>query len=196
MSAFNKVRLRHKARSRSLFKILCPDDLPAAPWKNGGGVTREIVKAEDSVGLIWRISLANVDVDGPFSTFDGLTRILTVISGVGIDLISPRGVIAAGWGDPVRFSGNLPIKGRLIQGPIRDLNLIFDATRVSANAQVLTGPAVIIAGPGQMCCLVLAGRVQVDGLGLPDGAIALGRAGRVELNPDAKVLLLTISDMP
>ena len=155
-------------------------------------MTREIAKAEDSQGLIWRISLADVDLDGPFSRFDGLTRILTVIAGDGIDLVSPDGLIAARWGNPVRFSGGLAVDGRLTSGPIRDLNLIFDATRVSADARLLRGPATITTGPGQTGCLVLAGSVRVDGVRLPTGTFGLGQAGQIELDADANALWLTI----
>jgi uncharacterized protein len=195
MSAFNKFRSAHKARSPHLFRIIRPDDLPAIPWKNGGGVTREIAKAEDGQGLIWRISVADVDVDGPFSRFEGLTRILTVIAGVGIDLICPGGTINARWGEPVRFSGELPVTGRLTDGPIRDLNLIFDAIRVSADVQLLDGNATYMTGTGPMGCLGLAGTVQVDGLLLPIGAFAFGLAGQIELDPGAKALLVTIHEL-
>jgi uncharacterized protein len=195
MSAFNKFRSAHKARSPHLFRIIRPDDLPAIPWKNGGGVTREIAKAEDGQGLIWRISVADVDVDGPFSRFEGLTRILTVIAGVGIDLICPGGTINARWGEPVRFSGELPVTGRLTDGPIRDLNLIFDAIRVSADVQLLDGNATYMTGTGPMGCLGLAGTVRVDGLLLPIGAFAFGSAGQIELDPGAKALLVTIHEL-
>ena len=178
-----------------MLEILHLSDLPATSWKNGGGVTREITKAEDGQGLIWRISIADVDTDGPFSRFEGLTRILTVIAGVGMDLVCPGGTIKARWGEPVRFSGELPVTGRLTDGPIRDLNLIFDATRVSADVQLLDGNATHLTGTGRTGCLELAGTVRVDGLPLPVGAFAFGSAGQIELDPDSKVLLVTINDL-
>lgn len=157
-------------------------------------MTREFAKAEDAKGLTWRISLADVDADGPFSRFDGLTRILTVIAGEGIDLVNPAGLIAAQWGNPVRFSGDLSVDGRLTNGPIRDLNLIFDATRVIADVRLLSGPTSIATGPGQTGCLVLAGTVRIDGVRLPDGAFGLGHVDQIELDSDAKALWLTIRE--
>lgn len=159
-------------------------------------MTREIAKAEDAQGLIWRISLADVDADGPFSRFGGLTRILTVIAGEGIDLVSPESVIAARWGSPVRFSGEIPVIGRLKNGPIRDLNLIFDTTRVNMDVLLLSGPTTIATGPGLTGCFVLAGAVRIDGLPLSDGEFGLGQAGQIELDPDAKALWLTIRERP
>ena len=53
------------------------DDHELVPWKNGLGMTREVANASgaDSV-MIWRISLATVDRDGPFSDFTGYKRII------------------------------------------------------------------------------------------------------------------------
>ena len=44
------------------------DTITASPWKNGGGVTREVAKSP-SQAPFWRLSIANVDQEGPFSSF-------------------------------------------------------------------------------------------------------------------------------
>jgi uncharacterized protein len=110
-------------------------------------------------------------------------------------LISPGGTIKARWGEPVRFSGELPVTGRLTDGPIRDLNLIFDATRVSADVQFLDGNSTHLTGTGQTGCLALAEAVRVDGLPLPVGAFAFGSAGQIEMDPGSKALLVTIHEL-
>lgn len=56
------------------------------PWKNGGGETIEI--AAHPVGATtdnfdWRISMARVEGDGPFSTFPDIDRTLTILEGMG-----------------------------------------------------------------------------------------------------------------
>ena len=178
-----------------MVRILHPDDLPAVPWKNGGGITREIARADNTRGLIWRISIADVATDGPFSRFEGLTRILTVIAGAGVDLVTNVGVITAHCGSPVRFSGDTAVVARLIQGPIRDLNLIFDASQVNADVVVLTGPAMIETKPGSAGCLALSGTILLDATLLPVGAFVLGQPGQIKLGDGAKALLLTISDV-
>ena len=61
-------------------------DLTPRPWKNGGGVTREIAAHPPEAGLDgfdWRLSMADVASDGPFSAFPGIDRTLTVIEGAG-----------------------------------------------------------------------------------------------------------------
>ncbi|MEJ1966813.1 MAG: HutD family protein [Gammaproteobacteria bacterium] len=64
-------------------------DYRRMPWKNGGGETREIAVSPAGAALDaldWRVSLATVASDGPFSVFSGVTRTLSVIRGAGINL--------------------------------------------------------------------------------------------------------------
>jgi len=57
--------------------------LAPVPWANGGGVTREIAAGRDADAILWRVSLAEVETEGPFSFLPGLHRILTVVGGAG-----------------------------------------------------------------------------------------------------------------
>lgn len=53
-------------------------DLPATAWKNGGGVSREMACApEGSDPFDWRVSVATIEADGPFSRFNGIGRTIT-----------------------------------------------------------------------------------------------------------------------
>ncbi|MRW92556.1 HutD family protein [Duganella sp. FT80W] len=61
--------------------------LHSAPWKNGGGCTTEIAIAPTGTGLDdfdWRISLATISQDGPFSVFPGIERSLALVDGDGV----------------------------------------------------------------------------------------------------------------
>jgi uncharacterized protein len=99
------------------------------PWKNGGGETREVVvwPADASLdALDWRISLATVASDGPFSMFAGVTRTLCVIQGAGIELRvndTPAHVLQTS-SEPCTFDGEAPASASLIRGPIVDLNVM------------------------------------------------------------------------
>lgn len=178
-----------------MFKVINIDTLPATTWKNGGGLTREIAKRKDAGALIWRLSIADVASDGPFSRFDGLTRILTVIKGDGIDLHAPGDVMRARLATPLRFSGELQIEGRLINGPIRDLNVIFDASRVAAEVQLVQGPQRIDPERGQTGFLVLAGSVLIDRAPVEPMSFAFGTQGRIDLGQGAHGLLVTLRPM-
>ena len=125
---------------KEIMQLLDPNDYHTAPWRNGGGVTHEIVRRDGPDGLIWRLSMAEVTTDGPFSFFNNLTRVLTVIDGAGLELISPDGEIMALPYQPVRFSGDLTISSQRIDGAVRDLNLIFDPAKINGSVTLLTGP--------------------------------------------------------
>lgn len=114
-------------------------DLVATPWKNGGGVTREILRHEKDGAIVWRLSIADVSSEGPFSVFGGLQRTLTVIEGEGMRLVRPDGsVLLADPFSPVAFSGEEPITGELPSGPCRDFNVIWNPAIANASVSVIT----------------------------------------------------------
>ena len=56
------------------------------PWKNGQGVTREVARYPEAGEYDWRISLATIRQPGPFSTFPGYLRNISVLEGGGMYL--------------------------------------------------------------------------------------------------------------
>src|SRR3984885_1398856 len=67
--------------------ILRESTYVTVPWKNGGGVTREILRSPpESTAFDWRLSLATIDSPGPFSSFDGYHRTLVLVRGAGVEL--------------------------------------------------------------------------------------------------------------
>ncbi|MGV3575310.1 MAG: HutD family protein [Devosia sp.] len=107
-------------------RLLRYKDLPITPWKNGGGVTREIVSARDDGGgadFLWRVSIATISASGPFSRFDNVDRTIAVLSGNGIRLNHPAGTIALTTSaPPYVFAGETPISADIIEGETTDLN--------------------------------------------------------------------------
>ena len=67
-------------------KIVRFDDVTPQPWKNGGGVTRELLRLPATGDWNLRISLADIAADGPFSAFEGVERWFAVIEGNGVRL--------------------------------------------------------------------------------------------------------------
>ncbi len=101
--------------------------MPAQPWRNGGGVTRELL-AWPGGRVDWqlRISVADIDADGPFSRFPGVERWFAVLEGAGVELTIAGAVHRLVRGDaPLHFDGAAPAHARLIDGPTRDLNLML-----------------------------------------------------------------------
>lgn len=100
-------------------------DCALVPWRNGGGRTRELLSWPP--GLQWqvRVSVAEIEADGPFSSFEGIERCFTVLSGAGVVLSLPRGDVRLTTdSDSVSFAGEDAPMCRLIDGPTRDLNLM------------------------------------------------------------------------
>lgn len=178
-----------------MFRILNPDEFQTNLWKNGGGVTHEIARHPVGDSWKWRISIAEVGVDGRFSLFPGMTRILTVIDGAGIDLLSADGVLEARSSRPVQFSGDFDVTAKLVGGPVCNLNLIYDAKAIEPAVEVVLGPALLSCAAGKVGFLCLSGAVTVAGDGLPVGAFALGTGANIALAAGAAGLLITLQDL-
>jgi len=110
-------------------RLLKRTDHRRMPWKNGGGETIEIAVGPDGAGLDdfdWRVSLARVERDGPFSIFPGIDRTLSVVEGQGIALAFADGETVTLTADdpPFPFAGDVAVEGRLIDGALFDLNVM------------------------------------------------------------------------
>lgn len=173
-------------------EIIRFEDLALQPWKNGGGVTREIAARREAGALQWRLSIADVASAGPFSFFPGLLRVLTVIEGDGLILRHAAGAIDAPRLSPVHFPGDLEIDGALVRGPVRDFNLIYDPAFAAMDVMALGAGKHRAAGIG---ALFLCGG-EIGGTTVPplsfarfDGDAALDFAA-------AGVALLVTADQP
>ncbi len=145
--------------------ILKRSELVDVPWKNGGGITRKIATGLSGDQVAWTISRADVVQDGPFSDFAGMMRVLTVVSGGAMDLLAPNDKMAALMWEPVRFDGALNIKSRLIDGPLTDLNLMFDPNLCEGAVKAWRDPFKgLVARPekGLLAFHILAGAPQIN----------------------------------
>ena len=109
------------------------------PWKNGGGVTRELLRlpARDTDDWTLRISVADIDVDGPFSPFPGIARWFAVLTGSGVRLRWPRHARHMRPGEaPLHFDGADAPDCTLFDGPTRDLNVMVRKDRATAELTV------------------------------------------------------------
>lgn len=164
-------------------QIIRPGAFVRQPWKNGGGVTHEVARAGKSAPF-WRLSIAEVATEGPFSAFPGMMRILTVIEGAGMALDTPLGWLTALPLQPVQFSGDLPVHGRLLAGPVRDLNLIFDPAGWQARVDALSATRCLVPPEGGAALfLCLGGEVQLGTHAVPTGSVAVIEAGETVLLP-------------
>jgi environmental stress-induced protein Ves len=140
--------------------------LTAAPWRDGGGVTREVVSAGGSgpQGFDWRISIADVNEPGPLSAFPGVDRIITVIEGQGMGLVIDGVEHFLGLHDALSFDGASRASCSRLPGPVRHLNVMTRNDRLSATAAIRdlseTRP---IAVDGRQVLVLLTGSAVVVG---------------------------------
>jgi environmental stress-induced protein Ves len=108
------------------------------PWKNGGGTTQEVAASAsgDGEGFDWRVSVADVASEGPFSAFPGVDRVITLVEGAGMVLTVDGAEHRLAPGEPFAFPGDAATDCRLTGGPARDLNLMTRRGRVRGSVRV------------------------------------------------------------
>lgn len=156
--------------------------LPATPWKNGGGVTREIACVPPQSGMHdfdWRLSIAHIACDGDFSVFEGVDRVITLLEGAGVQLHSPSGGVEHRLdtpGSPFAFPGDVPVHARLLAGDCHDLNVMTRRGVCRAEVSVLK-PGDVLATCTAGLLLALQGSWRLDAKGLgPESAASLNVA--------------------
>jgi environmental stress-induced protein Ves len=161
-------------------KALVPlAEVPALPWKNGGGLTRELLlwpPASTSTDWQLRISVAEITHSGPFSAYPGIARWFCVLQGAGVALAFADGaLVLTPDNPPLHFDGALAPGCTLLGGATLDLNLMArqDAGRAEMGRAVAGVPwarrALLRA------CFTLSGATLVCGeaapLVLPPGSL-------------------------
>jgi uncharacterized protein len=112
-------------------------------WKNGGGWTTELAAVPAGAEAFdWRISIADVESDGAFSTFPGCDRHIALLDGPGmqIDFDESAPLVLDQRLKFLQFSGEWNARGRLLGGTVRDFNVIV--RRAAFQAEVLHRPLV------------------------------------------------------
>ena len=173
-------------------RVLRAADYRRMPWKNGGGETTEIAVWPENAGLDdfgWRVSMARVERDGPFSAFPGIDRTLSILEGEGLRLAvaGQPAVELDGVAAPYAFPADAPTDSALLDGAVTDLNVmtrrgrfkhavrrvdVLEKTKVAPDAKVTMllchrGAVDVAVGTeagrlGELDCLVLGGSESVS----------------------------------
>jgi hypothetical protein len=134
------------------------------PWKNGGGMTTEVAVERDGRGeVLWRVSIADVKQSGPFSDFTGYERTIMLLEGEGFVLDfdeAPTQRIDRPW-QPFRFAGEWKTNCTLIDGPVRDFNLMVARSGPPGRIEVRRLKPGTIRLPGAPTVLVHATSAEV-----------------------------------
>ncbi len=175
------------------------------PWKNGGGSTTEVAVSPcgaSTDGFDWRISMARVASDGPFSHFAGIDRTLTVIKGRGLVLtVADRAPVElATESEPVSFPGDAPTSARLTDGEIIDLNVMTRRGRFTHDVLRVTQARSFDVADGDIAIALslddhtlIATNQQSERLDHGDAAmIPPGETTSVQISPAATALCYLI----
>ncbi|HJT98716.1 MAG TPA: HutD family protein [Rhodanobacteraceae bacterium] len=183
-------------------------DYQRVRWKNDGGWTTEIARdpEDPAADFRWRISIAEIESDGPFSEFPGVARELMLLAGNGIELDiddAPPLRLTERF-QRVRFEGESRVDCRLVAGPTRDFNVMTrrGAVRSESIARPLVGPMVLFPEAGAVWLVhVFSGsaEAQADGAQTPLDAADTLRidfetrdAGRVVIDGGGEVVLVKL----
>lgn len=134
-------------------------------WQNGGGITHQLCRQDDEQGLLWRLSIAEVATAGPFSRFDNIDRIIMLLEGSGFCLhgVADSPKVLDTPLTPFAFAGETPIHCTLINGAVRDFNLMTRRAAVTPQLQVLSigSEAQTLALSAQTLIYVASGNVAI-----------------------------------
>lgn len=171
-------------------RVISASDYRRERWRNGLGWTWGIFSSGAGDDWTWRISIAEIAQDAPFSAFPGVERELVLLSGNGLRLrfddgetreLLPRH-------ERLRFAGERGVSGESIDGPTRGFNLMWrrDALDAQLWHRPLVGPMAIFGDPGTTWAVhLLAGSARFDeGSGLPPlvaGDSAILKAGATRM---------------
>jgi len=182
-------------------------NLAGTPWRNGGGVTREIASgrlvtqslAADAPELTqwdWRVSVADIVEEGPFSTFIDIDRQAALAGGHALQLRSDTAILQFDApGDMHRFPGEVGFTSRLAAGPVQLFNLMTRRGVAAAALDVVhDATSVEVQGDCAAVVLTVRGAFQATVQGSDGGtgivqllrqgdgiSIALGTCGKIHL---------------
>jgi environmental stress-induced protein Ves len=110
----------------------------AVPWKNGGGITHEVIRVPSVGEFSCRVSVAEIARSGPFSDFTGYARSMILLRGAGIRLTfaGHQTKVLREVGDSVDFDGATPTECELLDGPCTDFNLMVSKSIRGVRAWV------------------------------------------------------------
>lgn len=163
--------------------IIRPSDVEAEPWVNGLGVTRVLASS-----AAWRLSIAEIEGSTPFSSFDGMDRMLVPLSSSGLvlDIDSVRHRLRDG--EPMHFRGEDRVTGDAGRRRATVVNVMTRRSEARLHCSVLRGVETL---PAEVdAAVVLGGAVPFEDGVLPAGTALLPGAARSALSMSRASLLV------
>ncbi|MCU8022009.1 MULTISPECIES: HutD family protein [unclassified Shewanella] len=146
-------------------------DCPSTPWKNSGGSTKQLLISPINAELTefdYRISIASISSNGPFSSFIDIDRQLLILEGDGVELSinsheGTKQINGLGAGEkisgntntteykrltpadsPFCFAGETSITSQLLGSDVIDFNVMTKRGAFKAHTQRLSFDDIFI----------------------------------------------------
>lgn len=165
-------------------KLIHPSDFREMPWANGGGTTFEIFRgvglnAVEDDSWDWRLSMARIEKDGPFSSLPGIDRMFVSLGpdDIAMTIDEEESVVRAL--DLRAFAGEASVSTTLLRGATTDLNLMGRRDRVMLSCQVGAGRFDVM--PGDVVGLLALVDGKIAEMTVPDGSVGLMQVERPRL---------------
>ena len=190
-----------------MIKIIEPTQFKTIPWKNGLGETTELAINENATldDFIWRLSIASVVNDGVFSNFSGYQRNLVLIEGKGISLQhgGTKTDVLENTLDIASFNGCCETQGKLLDGPIKDFNIITSDEKVlpQVHCYIESQQVKVKLSKNKLCFAyslsdeILVETFQTEKMRVPKGCLAKLLPTSEELNTKATNVIIKGKNM-
>lgn len=162
--------------------VLRAADRVAVPWRNGAGVTSEVLVSPQDGGtdFSWRLSIATVDSNAVFSTFEGVDRVILALSEHGLDLVHEGESIHLGAFERHAFAGEDSVASANVLAQTLDLNLMTRRGEFSGTLEAypVSGRLSISVSDAEVVVVVVAQGAVAFGGTLLEELDAIGFSGR------------------
>lgn len=179
-----------------MIEILKPSEYRTRPWKNGGGVTAEIAADAEASPPAWRLSLATIERDGPFSDFRGYDRTIVALDD-GVRLVVDGEEIELRRHEPFAFRGESTVQAH-VTGRTQDVNVMTQRAEFTHDVEILrTAQRYLVDDDELVFAYVLCGEAKVEDLQCAAGETAyLDELERFDIVPGADSAVCVIHITP
>lgn len=178
-----------------MIQLLRPNDYREQRWKNGGGITHEIAADAEFDPPAWRISVATIERDGPFSDFRGYDRTIVALDS-GVTLSVDGAETALHQYEPFAFRGESAVGARVASAS-RDLNAMTLRAEYAHDVEVVRERQRFLVDDDELLFVyVLQGTATINELRCGQGETAyLDSVERFDVAPgdDSAVCVIHIT---
>ena len=143
--------------------LLRAADRPAVPWKNGGGITRDVaLSGAGPDDFAWRVSIAEIERPGPFSSYPGIDRAFVPVHGRVRLTIGDQAQTIGPADGPLAFPGETAVFAEPLNGTVEALNVMTRRGGARGDLRRIAGGHATPVG-GTLLVLAMEGtRVRCD----------------------------------